>query len=451
MENTRRLVAYSRSLTFDRLDTEAGLAAKSIVLDTLGALFAAWPTRHPAPRILAGYVKDLGGAPECTVLGAGFKAPAPLAALVNGLMGYAADIEGAGLGRPPVHAAALCVPTALVMAERQAASGRAFITALALGYDVIDRVSKASVTPHSYPHSFHPSAVFGTFAAAAIAGHLIGLDEERFANAYGLAGNIAGGLIAWVNDPTEHSRPFGIGLAAHNGIMAALLASRGFGGPLGVFDGLKFNIFDAYSGAMNLGEIARDLGTDFAISRHQGFKKYPCCNDIHSGLDALLKILAEHPLAPAQIASITHYVKEDRRPVIDNNPLRSHNAQYIMAVAAVERRVRWNDIVQDRRCEPDIGRICEHTSLLGAAELDESPGYEPAIVEVRTADAQVFVERVNAARGHSSNPMTADELRAKFAGFAEPVVGTARAKRIIKAVDELETLPDISQLIELLA
>lgn len=451
MKNTRQIVEYSRALTFDQLPEEVVAAAKSIVLDTLGALFTAWPTRHPAPRILGDYVKDMGGAPECTVLGRDFKAPAPNAALVNGLMGYAADIEGGIITSPPVHAAAVCVPTTLVMTERQAASGARLITALALGYDLADRVSKANSTPHSYPHSFHPSAIFGTFGAVAIAGYMLDLDENQFINAYGLAGNIAGGLIAWVNDPTEHSRPFGIGMAARNGVMAALLASKGFGGPRGVFDDMKYNIFDAYSGAMNLSEITRELGTDFAITRHDGFKKYPCCYDIHSGLDALLKILSEHNIETGQIAEITHKVKETRRPVIDNNPLQSHNAQYIMSVAAVERKLRWNDFLKDRRLEPEIGAMFKRTRLIGTEELANSPYHEPAIVEVKTTDGRVFTERVDAPRGHPANPMTQGELEQKFVSLAVPVVGESRAQKIIEVVNELETLSDVRELIQLIA
>jgi 2-methylcitrate dehydratase PrpD len=240
-------------------------------------------------------------------------------------------------------------------------------------------------------------------------------------------------------------------MAARNGIMAALLACRGFGGPHGVFDGAKYNIFDAFSGMMNLREIARDLGDDFAITRHDGFKKYPCCNDIHSGLDALLEILAEHKVERQQIATITHKVKEDRRPIIDNNPLKSHNAQYIMAIAAVERKLKWDDFLQDRRLEPEIGEMYGRTRLVGAEELAESPHHEPAIVEVRTTDGQVFTKQVDAARGHSANPMTESELQKKFMSLARPIVGGARARELVEMIGSLDTLSDVRDLVRHLA
>src|SRR5207244_3168554 len=137
------------------------------------------------------------------------------------------------------HAPAVYVPVALTVGEREHADGRALIAALALGYDVGGRIDKAADPGTPYPYSFHPSAVFGQFGAAAVAGHILGLDQRRFVNALGLAGISAGGLIAWVNDPTEDSRPYVIGMAAHRGTMAAYLARAGMGGPLGIADDVK--------------------------------------------------------------------------------------------------------------------------------------------------------------------------------------------------------------------
>lgn len=445
---TKRLSEYSATLKYQDLSQAAVDLSKTIVFDTLGALFAAWPDRHPVSRIIGDFAAQMGGTPECTILGRDFKLPAASAALVNGTMGYAADIEGAGLAR--MHAAANYVPTALVMGERQRLDGRTFIASLALAYDISGRVSEANRTEHSYPHSFHPSAVFTTFGAAAITGYALKLDASRFVNAYGLAGNVASGLIAWVDDPTEHSRSYGIGVAARNGVTAGMLAQMGFGGPQGIFDPMKYNIFDAFSGAMHLEELTRNLGTEFYIEQADGFKQYPCCGDIHSGLDALLAILDAQDLQPDQISEITHMVKVDRRPIIDNNPLRSHNAQYIMSVAAVERRIRWDDFLQDRREEAAIGAMARKTQLVGTNELKDSPAAAPAIVEVKTIDGQVFRRRVDYRKGHSENPLSQEELEAKFVSLATPAVGEPRALEILALVHRLEELADIRELIALM-
>lgn len=445
---TQELASYSAGFRFSHMPARAIPLAKTILLDTLGALYAAWPDRHPVSRLIGDFAQQMGGEPECTIFGRDFKAPAANAALVNGTMGYAADIEGAGYAR--MHAAAVFVPTALVMAERQNLDGKQFIAALALAYDIAGRVSEASRTDKSYPHSFHPSAVFGTFGAAAIAGFALGLDADRFINCYGLAGSVASGLIAWVDDPTEHSRSFGIGVAARNGVTAALLAEKGFGGPRGIFDQMKYNIYDAFSGAFQPEELTRDLGRQFYIERADGFKQYPCCGDIHSGVDALLSILGTQSIQHADIAEIVHLVKADRASIIDNNPLQSHCSQYIMAVAAVDRQIRWDDFLRDRRQEPAIGALAQKTRLTGTDELASSPGAAPAIVEVKTRDGRVFRQRVDHAKGRSENALSADELRTKFMKLAIPATGEARAIQVMKIVERLENLPTVRALVALM-
>src|SRR5207247_10541936 len=228
---TDHLAGYAAAFGYEQLPVEAVAAARIIVLDTLGALLLGSLPKYSASRLTGDLVKNLGGVPECTVIGRGFKTSVANAALANGVMGYAADVEGGGVWRQ--HAAAVLVPTALTVGEREHADGRTLIASLALGYDIAARIDRACDPETSYPHSFHPSAVFGHFGAAATAGHLLKLDAKQFANALGLAGINAGGLIAWVNDPTEDSRPYVIGMAAHCGVLAAVLAKTGTGGPLG--------------------------------------------------------------------------------------------------------------------------------------------------------------------------------------------------------------------------
>lgn len=335
--------------------------------------------------------------------------------------------------------------------ERERASGKALLAALALGYEVGCRVSEACRTPQSYPHSFHPSAVFGFVGAAATAGHLLGLDEGQLANAFGIAASTAGGLIPWVNDPTENTRPFVIGVAARGGVTAALLAKLGFGGPRRIFDPGKFDIYHAYAGEMHPERLLEGLGQDLWILKARGFKRQPCCGDIHTGLDGLLAIRAEEKLAAADIARVVHRVKKDRAPVIDNNPLRSHCAQYIMAVAAAEGALELSTFLRDRSGEPAIAEMMKRVELVGDAELDAWPSPSPAVVEVTTRDGRRLVRRVEWARGTRANPMTPQELEEKFHGLAATVMSRGRAERIADQVARLEGVPDVSALAALLA
>jgi 2-methylcitrate dehydratase PrpD len=366
-------------------------------------------------------------------------------------MGYAADAEGGGLRRQ--HLSAVAVPVVLTVGEREHADGRGLIAALALAYDVAGRIDLAA-DPHTpYPRSFHPSAVFGHFAAAAAAGHYLGLDAGQVADALGLAGINAGGLLAWVDDPTEDSRPYVIGMAAHCGVVAALLAKMGMGGPLGIVDRNTHSIYDAFSGEMEpaLEEATADLGEVFWITRRHGFKRHACCGDIHSGVDGLLAILAENDLAPEDIAEVVHHTHPARARVIDNNPLKSHNAQYVMSVVAVHRAVPPDAIVVDyRETDPRVRAMAACTRMVGdIADPDLGPG--AAIVDLRTRDGRAFQKKVKRWRGHPENPLTQAEIEEKFFRLATMRISRDAAERVKAICDDLEHLDDVARLMELLA
>src|SRR5579859_1217506 len=120
---------------------------------------------------------------------------------------------------------------------------------------------------------------------------------------------------------------------------------------------------------MYLEELTRNLGVDFYITQRGGFKQYQCCGDIHSGLDGLIKIVTENDLQPEEITEIVHHPHSGRAAVIDNNPLRSHCSQYIMAVAAVRRGIDSDTILSDlRETDPEIREMAKRTRLVGDAE-----------------------------------------------------------------------------------
>jgi 2-methylcitrate dehydratase PrpD len=445
---TAELTAYASRFTFADLPPAAVAEAKMVVLDTLGALLLGSAPQYRASWLTGELARTAGGTPECTVIGRDFKTSCESAALANGTMGYAADIEGASVARQ--HVPAVLVPVVLALAERGHAGGKALLAALAVGYEISSRAGEACRTEHSYPHSFHPSAVFGYFGAAAAAAHLLHLDQPRFANALGIAGSNASGLMTWVDDPTEHSRPLVIGMAARGGVTAALLAQMGFGGPPAILDGGKYSIYDAYAGEMHLDRLTAGLGEVLWITQHYGYKRHPCCGDIHTGIDALVSILDDHRIGAEDVAAIVHRVKADRAPVIDNNPLKSHCAQYIMAVAAVRRKIESADILEDRRADPRIKSLSDRVRLVGDAAMDAWPAHAPAVVDVTTRDGRTLSARVDEAKGRRDNPMTTAELEQKFMDLATTRILRHAASRLMELVDRLDGVADVGELTALL-
>lgn len=347
------------------------------------------------------------------------------------------------------HAAAVLVPVALTLGEREHADGRALITALAVGYDVAARIDRAAEPGVHYAHSFHPSAVFGHFGAAATAGHLLRLDSKRMTNALGLAGLNASGLAVWLQSASEDSCPYVIGMAAQHGVLAGLLAQMGMGGPVGIADDGKYTIYDAFTGAMHLDELTRDLGQVFWITDHSGFKPYPCCGGyaIHTAIAALLKIVQNNNLRPADIAEIIDRVSPGQDdPVL----LQSHCTEYVLAVAAGRGEIAPEAIVVDYRLEDEqVGDLFRRTRMV-ADESIAALGPAAATVEVHTRDGRVFRETGLNRPGSPQDPLTAEQVEAKFLRLATSRLRRSDAEHVCDVIGRLDELADAAELVALL-
>jgi 2-methylcitrate dehydratase PrpD len=366
------------------------------------------------------------------------------AALVNGTLGYYCDIEPHHVGAI-LHAPAVIVPTCLAAAEKQGSSGRRFLEAMILGVEVACRVSYALNPVALYRRGFHPSAVCGTFGAAAAAGHLFRLSAGKFAVALGLALQQASGLLAWASDPTENSRPLNPGLAARNGTTAAYLASLGFGGPPTPFEG-KYDAFTAFSGERHPEALLADWGRHWYLPEF-AFKRYASCSFTHPGLDALLGLAGAYRLRAEDVTEILLRFPVSGVPMIDNNELKSHCAQYILPVGLVFGGVTIDDILQDRRRHSEVARLSAHTRLLGDPDLERGwPEIYASVVEVTTRDGRTLARRVDRAKGTPENPLAPHELHQKYLALATTATTAAHAERIADTVRGIDGAPDLAGL-----
>jgi 2-methylcitrate dehydratase PrpD len=422
--------------------------ARTILLDTLGSLLAASAPRYSAGLILLDYTRALGGRPECTLIGSSERTSCVNAALYNGSLGYYCDLDAHHPGAI-VHAPAIVVPVALALAERQGRSGADLLAAIVLGVDVACRVSLAIGPTTLYARGQHPTCVAGGFGAAAAAGHLLGLDPAAMCRAWGLTGTQASGLLAWETDPTENARPFNPGIAARNGTTAAVLASVGFGGPPDIFEG-KFNILDALGDPPRVAELTADLGERYTIDE-LAIKRYACCAFLHPALDGLDEIMVEQGIEADELDAMRLRFPRSGVALIDNNPLRSHCGQYILPIYALERRVRIDDILYNRRGESAIAALSKVTQVLGDDDLDpEFPERYTTVLEV-DARGTTYCRRVTYAKGCPENPLSAAEIERKFRSLAGDAIDEGNIEGIIDAVRGIASAPTIGPLVELLS
>ncbi|MDG6933471.1 MAG: MmgE/PrpD family protein [Nitrososphaerota archaeon] len=445
----RTISEYVSQASFEDIPADVVTHAKMLLLDTLGAMLRASSKRYPAGDVMMRLIDELGGERQATIIGRNRKTNVVNAALVNGTFGYYCDVESHH-AEAIAHVAAVIVPTALALAEAYNLSGKDLVKSLVVGYDVETRVSNALDPNALYARGFHPSAVAGCFGSAATAGSLLQLGTEKQERAFGLAGCQASGLLAWVTDFTENSRPFQMGVAARNGVTSALLARHGFGAPPDIFEG-KNGIFGAFTDAPKPDRLVEDLGRRYTIME-AAFKLYSCCAFIHPGADALLAIISKNGLKHDNIESIELRFPKPGAGIIDNNQLKSHNAQYILPILAVQGEVNIEDILQERRNEAEIARLSKNTKLVYDEELAPLfPAKYTSIVTVRTLDGKSYVERVDHAKGTPENPISYEEVETKFRRLTSPVLSQDQAENIIREVRNITSADSISGLIKLVS
>lgn len=448
---TEALAELVAGFSWDKLPADVQAMTGTLVHDGTGALIAAANPAYSTGRLIAAFVKEQGGAPVASVVGHGFKTSPVMAALANGTMGYACDVEPhhpEGI----LHPVAIMTPVALAVGERVGASGAQLLAAVAIGLEVEYRVSIALGPAEQYALGFHPSAVCGAFGATAAAASLLGLKAEAIVRAFGLAACQASGMMAWESDPTENARPFQMGMAARNGVTAALLAQTGFGGPTHVFDE-GHTVFRAFSRNPRPQRLTADLGAKWDGVMEMAIKPYSCVSFLHPGLDALLGLVRENDLHPEDIAAITLRFPKDGIHCVDDNPLKSHCAQYILPVAIVNRRLQVADIFIDRRIDdPVVAALCRKVTVTSDPELDRLfPDFYASIVEVKTAGGKTLSRRNDIARGYPEAPLSEAELDEKFAALAGSVASPERVAALAAALKSLAAAKDLNELSWLLA
>jgi len=446
---TTALVDALGCYQYEQIPSNARQSGKSALVDALGALMAATNSRYPILTQLERYAASAGGTGS-SIYGTPLQTDPATAALLNGTLAYYCDIESHHASAN-VHAIAIVAPAALATAEHLNATGEQLLSAIVGGIDVAVRVSYALCPKEMYARGFHPSTIAGTFGSAVAAGMLLGLDRDQFINALGLAGTSTCGLLSWVDDPSEQSRPLNIGLAAQAGVQAALLASQGFKGPSDILGG-KYPLGLAFTGQWDQEAMLADIGHRFEVEK-LFFKRNSCCVFIPAGLDGFTSILTEEGISPEKVSRVEVRAPESSYHVVDNNPLRSHCMQYVLAVAAYKGAVDFADIMDDLRLsDPRIRALSERITVVGDAALDAASEGQSvgSITTVVLTDGTIHTREVPHPIGSPDNPLSAEALKSKFEKLTAPVLTQERRRSIQEAVLKLEQLDNVTALTDLL-
>jgi 2-methylcitrate dehydratase PrpD len=457
------LADFIVGLEYSRIPAPIRERAKMRVLDFLGVALAG--SRIPSSRIMIEVVKELGGTRESTIVGEKMKVSCTQAALANGTMAHASDYDDDHRSAT-MHPGAAVVPAALAMAERERCKGSRLIEAIVAGYEVICRVGEAFLGTQ-YHEGFHPTGACGVFGAAAAAAKILNLSSEEIVWAFGIAGTQASGLEEWKADGTWTKRMHP-GRASQSGILAALLAKKGYTGPATIFEG-KYGFLNAFSFERTYDpkKITERLG-DVFIGHDTAFKPYPCCRFLHQVIDGVLDMVRKGSLTPEDIKEVrirtfkvgidTLMKPEERRyrpkTIVDAQ----FSIPFVVGAAVVRKRISLAEFTEESIRNP---RILEIASKVKGEEDPEFtrgyPGRFPTSIEIELSHGSTLKGFVDIPSGdpgkkeYFENPARFDqEIREKFLQLISAVPPfSRRGRKIVSKVKGLDGPGDISKLMRL--
>ncbi len=447
---TQKFAAFIAGTNYDDLPEQVVMLAKERIMDTLGAAIAGSVNWEYAAQLREA-CKKLGSG-ECSVIGGKKCYPAAHAAMINATYAHSVELDD-GHKNAGCHAGAVVVPTALTMAQAMGKSGRELIAAVAIGYEVTYRIA-SHVNPAQINKGFHPSSNCGAYGAAAVAGKLMGLNEEQLANALGQAGMLASGTME-ATKSGQRAKCVQVGNAAYNGILAACLAQTGMEGCLTALEGPN-GLFATQSENVDVEDVCRDLGKVYTIGDTYN-KMYPSCRHAQPGIEAALDLGVEHRIDPTDVAAVhigTHKVAYELTGII-KEPKNSGEAKFSLAYgsAVALRRHRFGvaDLMERSYTDPETLRLADKVTC----EIDPDvqavfPKKRGAKVRIELKDGTVYEKELYDLKGSPGNPVSIGELERKFMSSAGAAMPEIRAQQLLELLRDVEALDSVDGLVSLL-
>lgn len=449
---TSQLAMFVSELTSDMIPASTRQILLMALIDALGCGLYGLTT--PWGRILGEYVDEQGGIPEAGLWGNGKRVSAANAVLLAGTAVHSFDFDDHS--RAKIHPGAIVVPVALALAERQNADADLIVAAMAAGYETMNRVSQAANPSRARMRGWHLTGTTGTFAAAATASVLLGLDSATTASALGLAGTQSAGLWAFTADGGMSKR-LHPGRAAQAGITAALLAQKGFQGPRFILEAEDGGFLFAMSDSPRPEQITEDMGTRWHTDE-TCFKPHACCGSNHACVDAAIDLVNANAITPGDIKRIVAGIPSvvQTQTGFDYRADSVLNAQmslrYNIAVAIVDKQVYLEQFSQERIKDPLIFELARRIEIEVDPELDRLyPQIYGGRVLIETHAGKTFSRRVDYSKGMPENPMSMDDIKRKFISLATAGVGGETANQILQAAIALFSGGSVKDINALLA
>ena len=409
---TEQLAQFAAGLRFDDLPTGTVAKIEDLLVDWFGSVLAGVSARPVASvRRFAQAMGPTSGPSE--IVGAQVSSSPLLAAMANAAASHVVEQDDVHNGSV-FHPATVVFPPALAVAQALGASGRDFLCACVVGYEVGIRVGE--FLGRSHYKVFHTTGTAGTLAAAAAVGRLLGLDARQMQHAFGSAGTQSAGLWEFLKTAAD-SKQLHTAHAAGAGLMAAYLAQDGFTGAADIFTGAQ-GMAAGMSRDADARKLCDGLGTRWA-TEETSFKYHASCRHTHPAADALLAVVQTHGLALDEIDRIITHVHQGAidvlGPVVD--PQTVHQSKFSMGtVLALVAQYQHAGLPEfDTHYQSELTRrLRERVEMVLDAEVDAAyPQRWIGKVTVHTRDGRVLHGRVDEPKGDPGNTLSRSEITDK--------------------------------------
>jgi len=443
---SQRLAQFFCALRYEDLPDDLVYRLKTFFLDWLASAFAG--ISQPPTQIMLSLAKDMEGSSEATIIPANTKHLSLIAALVNGASSHVREMDD--LHRRSIfHPAAAILPAVFAAAEKARVSGRDLILGILTGYETGIRTALAAGKSH-YEY-WHTTATCGTFGAAAGAAKVLGLDTGPFVWALGSAGTQSSGLWEFLTEGAM-SKQLHPGKSSMNGLLAALLAQKGFTGSSRIFEGEK-GFLKATSDDYDLDILTDGLGETFHTARNS-IKYYASCGHTHSAIEATLKALSDKRADVKDIQSVTIHIYQEALDLLeaveaDTPYLAKFNIPFCVATALNYGHVDLDDFSDERLKNPELLRLMGSISLKTDPELTRLyPQKWPSRVEIKLENGERYNGYCEYPKGDPENPFSEMELIQKFKKLCGNIIEKDEINRITDLVLALEKVDDVTEIFQ---
>jgi 2-methylcitrate dehydratase len=449
---TAEMARWAASLEYRNLSPDAVYQAKRFLLDSVGCALGGYQ-QHDV-RIILEVLDEVAARGPSTVIGTGRRIDPVSASLANALMIRVMDYNDIYWKQDPSHPSDI-FPAALACCERSRRDGKELIVGLVLGHEFEMRFCEAAF-PGIRERGWH-HATLTAFVSPLVAGRALDLGWEQIQHAVGISasrqatlGAVTAGKLTMMKNTVDP-------LATQSGVLAALLAEKGYTGPEHVLDG-KEGLTHVLGPEWKLNLLTDRLGESWRITQC-GMKAFPTEALTHTPISAVLDLVKRNDLKPQQVRRIKIHSLARAADILSDaskydprtKETADHSLPYVIAAALVERQVTPAQFTPEKIMDPTIRAQLEKVEVVADAEIEKVfPALQRVVVEITTTDDRHLSEQLDYPKGDPRNPLTDAEVEEKFAALAEGVLSSGAQKKLKEAIWNLEKIASVSQLMALM-